>query len=110
MPLVSRWTGNLGLAWDIVPRFLLADLTLRYSGERRFDNDQANFQPMIPGYSVVDLRIAGSIEALRWSLAINNLFDADYFDYGIASETTFGTYNAYPQPGRTVMFKLGMDF
>lgn len=110
VPLVSRWTGNLGLAWDVVPRFLIADLTLRYSGERRFDNDQANFQPMIPAYSVVDLRIAGAIEALRWSLAINNLFDADYFDYGIASETTFGTYNAYPQPGRTVMFKLGMDF
>ena len=109
VPLVSRWTGNLGLAWDVVPRFLLADLTLRYSGERRFDNDQTNFQPMIPAYSVVDLRIAGAIEALRWSLAINNLFDVDYFDYGIASESTFGTYNAYPQPGRTVMFKLGMD-
>ena len=110
VPLVSRWTGNIGLGWDIVPRLLIADLTLRYSGERRFDNDQANFQPMIPGYSVVDLRIGGPIEALRWSLAINNLFDVDYFDYGIASETTFGTYNAYPQPGRTVMVKLGMDF
>lgn len=109
VPLVSHWTGNVGLSWDIVPRFLIADTVLRYAGERRFDNDQANVQPMIPGYSVVDLRIGGELERLRWSLAVYNLFDADYFDYGIASAFTLGTYNAYPQTGRTFLFKLGVD-
>lgn len=110
VPLVSRWTGNVALAWDILPRFLIADATVRYAGERRLDNDQANVQPIIPGYSVVDLRIGGAIEFLRWSLTLYNLFDTDYFDYGIASAFTLGTYNAYPQPGRTVLFKLGADF
>lgn len=109
VPLVSHWTGNVALAWDIVPRFVIADATLRYVGERRFDNDQANVQPMIPAYSVIDLRIGGEYEKLRWSLAVYNLFDADYFDYGIASAFTLGTYNAYPQPGRTFLFKLGVD-
>ena len=109
VPLVSHWTGNVALAWDIVPRFVIADATLRYAGERRLDNDQANVQPIIPGYSVIDLRIGGEYEKLRWSLAVYNLFDADYFDYGIASAFTLGTYNAYPQPGRTFLFKLGVD-
>ncbi len=109
VPLVSRWTGNVALAWDIVPRFVIADATLRYVGERRFDNDQANVQPMIPAYSVIDLRIGGEYETLRWSFAVYNLFDADYFDYGIASAFTLGTYNVYPQPGRTFLVKLGVD-
>ena len=110
VPLVSRWTGNVGLAWDAVPRLLTVDTTLRYVGERRLDNDQANVQPMTPAYTVVDLRIGGKYEWLRWSLAALNLFDADYFDYGIASAFTLGTYEAYPQAGRTFLFKLGADF
>lgn len=109
IPLVSRWTGNVGLGWDIVPRFLIGDLTLRYVGERRLDNDQRNVQPTIPGHTLVDIKASGKVDSLYWSLAINNLFDVDYFDYGIASAFTLGTYNAYPQAGRTVMFKLGAE-
>jgi iron complex outermembrane receptor protein len=33
-----------------------------------------------------------------------------YFDYGIASTTTIGRYNAYPQPGRTVMARFGLTW
>ena len=110
VPLVSSWTGSAGLGWDIVPKMADFDLDIRYTGERRFDNDQKNFQPQIPDSTVVDLRLGGEIDRFRWSLAVLNLFDTDYFDYGIASSSTFGRYNAYPQPGRTFMGKLGANF
>ncbi|MFM8989974.1 MAG: TonB-dependent receptor domain-containing protein [Alphaproteobacteria bacterium] len=110
VPLVSRVTGSAGLSWDIVDRLATLDAGVRRIGERRFDNDQANFQPTIPGHTLVDLRLAGRIEWAHWSLAVNTLLDAKYFDYGIASASTFGTYNAYPLPGRTLMARVGASF
>ena len=110
VPLVSRVTGSAGLSWDIAGKLATLDAGVRRVGERRFDNDQANFQPTIPGHTLVDLRLAGRIEWAHWSLAVNNLLDAKYFDYGIASSGTFGTYNAYPLPGRTLMARIGASF
>jgi iron complex outermembrane receptor protein len=110
VPLVSRWTGSAGVSWDVWAKWLTLDVTARFFGDRRFDNDQANFQPKIPGTAVVDLRLGGEIDRFNWSMTVQNLFDTDYFDYGIASATTYGTYNAYPQPGRTFMAKAGVTF
>ncbi len=74
------------------------------------DNDQANFQPLIPAHTLVDVRIGGEAKNVFWSFAVHNLFNVDYFDYAVASASTFGTYNAYPQPGRTYMARLGVKF
>jgi iron complex outermembrane receptor protein len=71
------------------------------------DNDQANFQPMIPAYTTVDLQLGGQINQFNWSAGVANLFDVKYFDYSFASTATFGAYNAYPLPGRTFMVKAG---
>ncbi len=108
VPLVSRWTSSLGASWDIWGPLAALDLDWRYAGSRRFDNDQANFQPRIPGYQLVDLRLGGRLEWATWSLGVQNLFDKEYFNYGIASATAYGTYNAFPLPGRTVTARLGV--
>ena len=63
---------------------------------------------MIPAHTTVDMRIGGEVERLTWSFDVVNLFDAMYFDYGVASTFTIGNYNAYPQPGRTFMARLGV--
>jgi len=110
VPLVSRWTGSGGISWDAWGKLAVIDADARYVGRRRFDNDQANFQPMMSSHILVDLRVGGEAEWARWSLAIQNLFDETYFDYGIASSAVYGTYNAYPMPGRTVMGRFGMSF
>jgi iron complex outermembrane receptor protein len=107
VPLVARWTGNVGLSWNIIDKALTLDTIVRYVGERRMDNDQANFQPMIPSYITVDLQLGGQINQFHWSAGVANLFDVEYFDYSFASATTFGAYNAYPLPGRTFMVKAG---
>jgi iron complex outermembrane receptor protein len=83
---------------------------VRYVGERRMDNDQANFQPPIPAHTTVDLRLGGEMKNLFWSVSVQNLFNVLYFDYAVASSATFGRYNAYPLPGRTFMVKAGASF
>ncbi len=116
IPLVSKWTGSAGFSWDIWQKYLTLDTVVRYVGQRRMDNDQTNLQPLIPAHTVVDLRIGGEIEKFFWSFAVQNLFDVDYFDYAIASPfpngfgSTLGTYNAYPQPGRSYMLKAGVTW
>ena len=113
VPLVSRWTGNVGVAWDIWQKWLTFDGVVRFVGARRMDNDQLNIQPMIPASTVVDIRFGGEYDRYFWSFAVQNLFNANYFDYAIASPFPFGfasqlnTYNAYPQPGRSFMLKGG---
>jgi iron complex outermembrane receptor protein len=108
VPLVSRWTANAGMSWNIWHKHLVLDAVLKYVGARRMDNDQANFQPLIPAHAIVDLRIGGEAKNVFWSFAVRNLFDVKYFDYAVASASTFGTFNAYPQPGRTYMARLGI--
>lgn len=110
VPLVSPWTANAGISWNIWDKRVVYDAILRYSSKRRLDNDSASFQPLIPSHAVVDMRLGGELERLYWAITVQNVFNELYFDYGIASATTFGTYNAYPQPGRTFLARLGVIF
>ncbi len=110
VPLVSPWTGSVAVSWDIYRKYLVLDAVARFFSNRRMDNDQANFQPLIPGKAVVDVRIGGEIEKFFWSVAVQNVFDTLYFDYAIASAFTFGRYSAYPLPGRTFLVRAGMQF
>lgn len=116
VPLVSRWNGNIGASWDVWQKYLMFDGVVRYVGARRMDNDQVNLQPMIPAHTTVDVRLGGEIDRFFWSVSVQNLFNALYFDYAVASAFPFGfgsvigTYNAYPQAGRTYMVKAGATF
>jgi iron complex outermembrane receptor protein len=71
---------------------------------------------LIPTHTIVDIRFGGEYERFFWSFSIQNLFDEKYFDYAIASPFPFGagsqlgTYNAYPQPGRTFLVRAGATF
>ena len=110
IPLVSRWAGIFGLTWDIYQKLAVFDAVVRYVGARRMDNDQANFQPLIPAHATVDLRLGGEMKNLFWSAAVQNLFNVEYFDYAVASSAIYGRYNAYPLAGRTFMVKAGVTF
>jgi iron complex outermembrane recepter protein len=110
IPLVSRWSGNAGLSWNIWQKLLVLDIAARFWGERRMDNDQRNIQPQIPRNATVDAKIGGEYGHLFWSAAVLNMFDVNYFDYAIASATTLGYYTGYPQPGRTFLLRAGATF
>ena len=65
------------------------------------DNDQPNTQPLIPANATVDFKLSGEYDRFFWSFSVNNVFNALYYDYAIASAFTPGRFNAYPLPGRT---------
>jgi iron complex outermembrane receptor protein len=114
VPLVSRWTGSFGVAWNVWQRYLIFDGVVRYIGTRRMDNDQHNIQPLIPAHTVVDVGLSGEVDRFYWSFKVQNLFDVHYFDYAVASPfpegflSKLGRYNAYPQPGRAYLLKMGV--
>ena len=110
VPLVSRYTASAGVTWNAWQKYLVVDATVRYWSSRRMDNDQPNDQPLIPANATVDFKLSGEYEHLFWSLSVNNLFNALYYDYAIASASTIGFFNAYPLPGRTYMVKVGATF
>ncbi|MDB5616562.1 TonB-dependent receptor [Tardiphaga sp.] len=110
VPLVSRLTASGGVTWNVWEKYVVVDATVRYWSSRRMDNDQLNTQPVIPANATVDLKISGEIEHFFWSLAVNNLLDAQYYDYAIASTFTAGRFNAYPLPGRSYMVRAGATF
>lgn len=122
IPLVSRWTGNAGASWDIVKKNLVLDVTARFWGHRRMDNDQAANQPLIPGHATADVKIGGTWDRFFWSAALLNALDIHYYDYAIASggfpagifgpatPPTIGLFTAYPQAGRTFLVQGGATF
>ena len=110
VPLVSALSGSAGLSWNVYQKYLVLDANARFWSSRHLDNDQANTQPLIPANATLDLKLSGEIDRFFWSAAIINVFDVQYYDYGIASATTQGAYAIYPLPGRTYMLRAGMTF
>jgi iron complex outermembrane receptor protein len=110
VPLVSRYTGNAGVTWNVWQNYLVVDATLRGWSERRMDNDQRNRQPLIPANATVDFKLSGEYGHFFWSLSVNNVLNALYYDYAVASTFTDGRFSAYPLPGRTYMVKAGATF
>lgn len=110
VPLVSRYTANAGVTWNIWQNYVVLDATARFWSERRMDNDQAGTQRAIPANGTIDLKLSGQVERYFWSLSVNNLLNALYYDYAIASTFTDGRFSAYPLPGRSYLLKAGATF
>ena len=110
VPLVSRFTATAGVTWNVWQNYLVVDATVRGWSDRRMDNDQRNRQPLIPANATVDFKLSGAYERFFWSLGVNNVLNALYYDYAIASAFTDGRFSAYPLPGRTYMVKAGATF
>jgi iron complex outermembrane receptor protein len=110
VPLVSRYTANAGVTWNVWEKYLVVDATVRGWSERRMDNDQRNRQPLIPADATIDFKLSGEYGHFFWSLGVNNVLNALYYDYAVASTFTDGRFSAYPLPGRTYMVKAGATF
>jgi iron complex outermembrane receptor protein len=110
VPLVSRYTASGGVTWNIWQNYLVFDATVRAWSERFMDNDQTNTQRRIPASATADLKLSGQYDRYFWSVSVNNLFNALYYDYAIASTFTPGRFAAYPLPGRTFMVRAGATF
>ena len=77
----------------------------------RMESDDENFQDTkIPSYVLVNMSIIYKFDKFFSTFSINNIFDENYHNYAVASSSTLGTYNAYPEPGRELILSLGAKF
>ena len=56
----------------------------------------------IPSAVVADLKLAQSFGWGNIAVAVNNLFNENYYTYAIRSQFTADRYAVYPLPGRTI--------
>jgi iron complex outermembrane receptor protein len=116
VPVVSRYTANAGVAWNIWQRYLMLDLNMRHVGRRFLDGNENNSGAsvfyMIPAHTLWDLGLRGEYERVFWSFTVQNLFDVKYYDYALDTSFPpfFFQYNFYPQPGRLFMVRGGINF
>lgn len=75
-----------------------------YVGERYFISDQVNILPRMAAYLTVDTKLSFDKDNLSIFLSINNLFNEEYYEYGVANSTRT-IKNYYPAPERN--FTIG---
>lgn len=93
-----------------LPGAMVLSASARYTGRKRFDNDQTNTFAFIPGYTTVDVKIARRAPIWTIEAGISNLFSEKAFDYGVRSLSSPGTYNAYPLPERSYWLSVARKF
>ncbi len=106
VPLVAEHSSSIML--DYYP---IHDLGLhaevKYVGDRALDSDYDNNYEKLDSYTVVNLSGEYDIGNLGIVLKVNNLFDKEYSEMGVASGVS-GAY--YPSPERNLWLTVGYDF
>ena len=110
LPLIPEHSYMLSASGAIKDWFNYA-IVWNHVSASHFENDESNeFEGKIPSYQTVDLKLSRSFADLDLALSVNNLFDEEYFSYGVSSTSTVGRYNAYPLPERTFFLSASYTF
>ncbi len=110
VPLVPQYSIDTSLEWKI-SEFTKIIPTIKYQDDMRMESDDENFQETkVPSYVKVNMSITSKLGKFFSTLSINNIFNEKYHNYAVASSSTQGAYNAYPEPGREIIFGVRMKF
>jgi len=110
VPLVPHHKLNLDAQWTPVKDSTFT-LSASHVSAQFLDNDEPNdLGVKIPAYTLVDFKFAQKFGAWQAALAINNLFDEQYYSYAVRSQFTSDRYAVYPLPGRTATASLSYRF
>jgi len=110
VPLVPQYSLDTSLEWE-VSEFTIINPTINYQDDMRMESDDENFQDTkIPSYVLFNMDITSKFDNFFTTLSINNIIDKKYHNYAVASSSTLGAYNAYPEPGREIALCFGIEF
>lgn len=98
VPLVPKDRIAINLGWRLAEATHLG-FNVIHVGRQRYDNDQSNRFRKMPGYTVADIKLSHERGAWRFAAGIKNLFDEEYYSYGIVN-STHTSFNAYPEARR----------
>lgn len=116
IPLVAKHSGHAGV--QLAP---LTDVTLRlegrHVGERGFSGDFNNSLGDLDSFTVANLSARWQWQGFSVSGRVNNLFDAEYSEFG-AKRTLFlpptfapqDVESFFPSPGRNFWLEIGYEF
>ncbi len=109
VPLVPQAIATAGAHWSFATRSGL-HVNLRYVGQQRYDNDEANtFARRQPAYGLVDAKLEHRVGRVDLGLEVRNLLDKSYYSYGAVNFLGTG-FSAYPTPGRATYVSLAYRF
>ena len=110
IPLVPTYSLDSILKWKISKSLKLIS-NIKYQDDMRMESDDENFQDTkISSHFIANLSLNSKFGKYFGNISINNIFNEKYHNYAVASSSTVGTYNAYPEPGREIILSLGMKF
>ncbi|MGE5279868.1 MAG: TonB-dependent receptor [Deltaproteobacteria bacterium] len=108
VPGVPQHKASLRIDWQATEALYL-NLFLNYVGEMYLISDLNNAFGRMNDYVTVDLKARYLWKGMEIFCGIDNVFDADYAEYGVVS-TFASTRNFYPSPGRNVMAGVRVTF
>jgi len=110
VPLVPQYSLDSILEYKISDFFQIIP-SINYQDDMRMESDDENFQhTKIPTHLITNIKAIVQFGKFSGYLSIKNLFDKKYHNYAVASSSTQGAYNAYPEPGREIVFSLKNKF
>ena len=110
VPLVPQYSLDSNLEYEFSKKSSVWG-SIKYQDDMRMESDDENFQnTKIPSYITTNLNFTYKFGNFISNLLINNIFDEKYHNYAVASSSTQGAYNAYPEPGREILFTIGSKF
>jgi iron complex outermembrane receptor protein len=106
---------KVSFGFDLTPAFvaflkgLEFNVWATYVSAQRFISDQPNVVPKLDDYMTVNAKLSYTWRFLTAFVGVNNMFDEEYSEYGICSQTT-GARNYYPSPGVNVVGGMSITF
>ncbi len=106
VPLVAEHSASILLDYSPMQALTL-HTEVKYVGNRVLDSDYDNTHRTLDSYTVVNLSGEYKVGALGIGLKVNNLFDKEYSEFGVAA----GAQDAFhPSPERNLWLTAGYDF
>ncbi len=110
VPLVPNITFDTSMELQIFDNTTFMP-SIKYQDDMRMESDDENFQDTkIPSHVLLNLSIQSELNGFYSDLSINNILNENYHNYAVASSSTLGSYNTYPEPGREIIFSIGKKF
>ncbi|QAT16924.1 TonB-dependent receptor [Candidatus Velamenicoccus archaeovorus] len=108
IPAVPMHKASGGFRWTPDQAFTL-NFLVNYVGSMYLVSDQQNAYPKMADYVTVDLNASRRWKNMELFAGIDNIFDAEYSEYGVVSVFS-STRNFYPAPGRRFMAGCRLTF
>lgn len=81
-----------------------------YQSSHRMINDVENYQVIGMPYHLLNLGIKGEFRGYSYSLKFNNILDKNYYNYAVASTSSYNVYNTYPKESFNSFFTISKKF